>query len=533
MALVVAGGAALRLADLGNRPMHCDEANQAVKFGRLLERGEYIYDPREHHGPTLNYLTLPVARAASARKLTGLTEADLRLLPAAFGIVLVALAWFLRNELGPSATVCAAALTALSPAMVFYSRYYIHETLLVCFTFGAMVALWRWAQEAAAASEGPRADHRPRLRQAFWLVLVGLCVGMMHATKETCVIPLFAMAAAAALTMSGLRRLTAKRLVISGLVVLLTAAALSALLFSSFLDNPRGVVDSYTAYLHYLGRASGEGSAGRQAYPFYHYLRILFWWHREGGPVWTEAPIAALALVGLAPAVLGKGYKPANLSMVRFLGIYTALAAVVYSALPYKTPWCAVGFLHGMILLAGVGAAVLVRAMPGYALKAVAVLLLIAAAGHLTWQAYRASFVAYEDPNNPYAYVQTTSDVPRLAERVEQLAAFHPGGKAVHVQVICPDDDYWPLPWYLRGFRRVGWFDRVPEGPPAPIVITQPQMEAALLKYLYVDQPPGWRPLYVPVPPEPEGPDWRLRPNVPLLLWVQRDLWEARGAARS
>jgi len=40
---VTAGAAVLRLVDLGNRPMHWDEANQALKFGRLLERGEYEY----------------------------------------------------------------------------------------------------------------------------------------------------------------------------------------------------------------------------------------------------------------------------------------------------------------------------------------------------------------------------------------------------------------------------------------------------------------------------------------------------------
>ena len=38
---------------------------------------------------------------------------------------------------------------------------------------------------------------------------------------------------------------------------------------------------------------------------------------------------------------------------------------VVYSAIPYKTPWCLLGFLHGMILLAGVGAVVLVRSARG------------------------------------------------------------------------------------------------------------------------------------------------------------------------
>ena len=40
VATALALGLALRLARLDVRPMHHDEANQAVKFGALLERGE-------------------------------------------------------------------------------------------------------------------------------------------------------------------------------------------------------------------------------------------------------------------------------------------------------------------------------------------------------------------------------------------------------------------------------------------------------------------------------------------------------------
>ena len=52
VAIALTTGLALRLARLDVRPMHHDEANQAVKFGALLERGEYAYDARDHHGPT-------------------------------------------------------------------------------------------------------------------------------------------------------------------------------------------------------------------------------------------------------------------------------------------------------------------------------------------------------------------------------------------------------------------------------------------------------------------------------------------------
>src|SRR4030042_322504 len=57
---------AIRLPRLGQRPMHGDEANQAVKAGILLETGVYRYDPHEHPGPVLYWLTLPSLRLSGA-----------------------------------------------------------------------------------------------------------------------------------------------------------------------------------------------------------------------------------------------------------------------------------------------------------------------------------------------------------------------------------------------------------------------------------------------------------------------------------
>src|SRR5512138_2223892 len=82
--------AALRLPDLAARPMHADEAVHADKLGTLLERGEYAYDPSDYHGPTLYYLTLPSAWIEGARRYVEIDEVTLRVVPALFGIALVA-----------------------------------------------------------------------------------------------------------------------------------------------------------------------------------------------------------------------------------------------------------------------------------------------------------------------------------------------------------------------------------------------------------------------------------------------------------
>jgi len=546
IAVVVA--ALLRLARLDNRPMHCDEAVHGVKFGQLLEDGYYVYNPHEFHGPALNYLTLPIAWAASAREITEVTETQLRLVPALAGIILVGLVWLVRDELGRTAAIVAAALAALSPAMVFYSRYYIQEMLLVTATFAAMVAWWRLRHKTAtggraetdAAPAAPSSASGATNGRGFmgvpWLILLGISIGMMHASKETCILALFAMTAGAvtvevpAIRRAGFRREPLKRLGVTASIVLIAAAVVSAAFFSSFGSNPGGVGDSYAAFLNYAGRASGEGSAGPQAQPWDYYFRVLFFSDRPGGAAFNEVAIAVLALVGLAAAAMGKPLKPEHRPAARFLAVYTVLLTAIYTAMPYKTPWSAMGFFHGMILLGGVGAAALVHAAPWRWLKGVVVAVLVIGAGHLAWQSYQTNFVFQENPANPYAHTPTHRSALRLCEKVRDISTVHPDGRAMYVQVICPDKDFWPLPWYLRDMLRVHWLEKVPEGPAAPLIITRPERVAEVVEYLYVDQPPGHRYLTVPLSPQ-RGADWLLRPGVPLEVFIRHELREAYRSA--
>jgi len=544
----VAGAAVLRLARLDNRPVHCDEAVHGVKFGQLLEGGHYVYNPREFHGPALNYLTLPVAWAASARKITEVTETQLRLVPALAGILLVGLLWLVREDLGFTAAVVAALLAALSPAMVFYSRYYIQEMLLVTATFAAMAAWWRLRHKAAtggraetdAVPPGPDSESGATDGRGFvavpWLIVLGISIALMHASKETCILALFAMAVAAvavelpAIRRAGFRCEPLKRIGVAASIVLLTAAVVSAAFFSSFGSNPGGVGDSYAAFLHYAGRASGEGSAGPQAQPWDYYFRVLFFSDRPGGVNFNELTIAVLALVGLAAAAVGNPLRPEHRPAARFLAVYTVLLTAIYTAMPYKTPWSAMGFFHGMILLAGVGAAALLHAARWRWLKAAVIAVLAVSAVHLAWQSYRTNFVFEASPDNPYAHTPTHPSALRLCEKVRDVAAVHPDGRAMPVQLICPDHDYWPLPWYLRGMTRVGGYSGMPEGPAAPLIVTRPELVAAVVKYAYLEQPPGHRHLIGPFPPE-DGGDWLLRPGVPVEVMIRRELLDAYRSA--
>ncbi|MBM4029613.1 MAG: TIGR03663 family protein, partial [Planctomycetes bacterium] len=476
--LVVALGAfAVRAPRLALRPMHTDEAVHADNFQRTFLAGNpYEYDPHEYHGPTLNFFTLIPARLSGANTYPQLTEGILRIVPVVFGTILVLLSLLLVRGLGPAA-LPAAALAALSPALIFYSRYYIQEMLLVCFTFGVIACGYRYS----------------RTRALPWAIATGVFAGLMHATKETCIIAFGALGLALIVLQRGrlVRALGRPLPLILGVAA---ALGVSALFYSSFLRHPRGVLDSYLTYATYLSRGVGENTVHVQ--PWHYYLQMLVFARYFDGPVWTEGWIVLLALVGMLAAVKGDRLGLFDPRLVRFLALYTASMTAAYSAIPYKTPWCLLGFLHGMILLAGVGAATLLAWAKGRARIAIAVLLPVVA-GHLAFQAYRANFVYEADSRNPYVYAHPTREVFTIAEKVREYVGIRGLGQseATPVQVAVDGNDYWPLPWYLRGLE-VEWRSDV-SADIQPLILISGKLEEALTHRIYVDTPPGRRQMYL------------------------------------
>jgi uncharacterized protein (TIGR03663 family) len=379
------------------------------------------------------------------------------------GVGLILLLLLLADGLGPQAVAWAAIFIAVSPAMVFYSRYFIHEMLLLFFTALTLGAGWRYTQT----------------RSAGWAGLAGAGLGLMYATKETFVLSLAAMGLAAFAT----ARWTAPKGARPSRLLALwnwkhAVLALSAtflvwlLLFSSFFSNWGGLLDSVRTYFPWLKRAGGHSV---HIHPWNFYLQRLAWFHPAPGPVWSEGLILILAAVGGGASLLGRK------SPLRFfLALYTIFLTAIYSAISYKTPWCLLSFYHGMIMLAGVGAAALGEYFRARPIRYAAATVLLVLTAQLSWQAWRASVVYCADRRNPYVYAQTAPDLLNLVQRAEGLARVAPAGYETIVKVIAPESDYWPLPWYLRRFKHVGWYDRLPEDPFAPIVMIAASLDARL-----------------------------------------------------
>jgi uncharacterized protein (TIGR03663 family) len=460
---------ALRCPRLGERPMHNDEGVNAIKFRDLWEHNSYKYDPTEYHGPSLYFSTLIIERLTAGPRFEQFTEARLRSVTVLFGIGLILLIPLLADGIGKTACVSAALLTAASPAFVFYSRDYIHEMLLVFFTFLAMVSGWRYW----------------RTRKLAWALSAGAGVGFMWATKETFVITI----AAAGIAL-GLNQIWNRKLDASGLPIKAPrldwrhlAGALGVcllvwlLMFSSFFTNAAGLADSFRTYSSWFSRAAG---ASPHIQPWHFYFDRLLFFHVRNGPIWSEGLILILAVVGAIAGFARKGLADANASFVRFLTLYTCALTAAYCVISYKTPWCLLNFWQPMILLAGVGAAVLIYAARFQWARLAAGALLLAGAGQLAAQAWQAAVPRAADRQNPYVYAQSSADILKLSWQVEALAEVNPVGHQMRVNVIAPEGDYWPLPWYFRKLERVGWWDKLPEDPFASVMVVSAKLHANL-----------------------------------------------------
>lgn len=547
--LVFAAAVFLRVGSLDARVMHGDEAVNSVKFAQLadLDRNIYAgvpyrYDPHEFHGPALPYLTLPVKWATGATTYAETGEAFYRWVTVVCGLGVVVITLLLGRFIGWPTAIAAALLVALSPAMVFFSRYYIHEMPLVLFT-------------ACGIYFGMAYFHGGKWSDA---ARCGACVGLMHTTKETFVLSLFAISVAAGVVWLMERR--SKPLALSTLFkpmhmvgAVIAMLVVSAALFTQFGANPRGIVDSVLTYKSWLaiGTKGGVGAGDVHNHPFGFYLERLFWHPFRSTIHITEMLVGLLALVGLVVSLCGCGISERARPSARFVAIYGFVLLLVYCVIPYKTPWSILSAYHALILTAGVGAVAIVRLTLGLTsgtsgsgathrrsgrcvsagnndesahtaadgdvwhpsrmrigVAIVVALALLGASLHLAKQNRIVNNVYHTDPRNPWVYAHPHSDVRKLSRWVTTIAQLD-GSEPLRIGV---DLDYvWPLPFYLRDPQIVSeYYDW--------------QMVLNEDDAIHIGDNSG---LIENVYKAHHSEVTMHRPNFPLYVYIRKDLWEA------
>ena len=469
--LVCILGLWLRFPALDQKPLHHDEANQAVKFGELLDSGSYKYDPVDHHGPTLYYLTLPVAWLKGEKSLDEINEWTIRFVPLLFGIAILLLPTLARGALGKVGTLVTALLIATSPIFVYYSRYYVQEMLFLFFTLGALVSLWRYQTS----------------RQVFWAVWFGIFCGLMHATKETCVLTFAAMFAGGGILMLELYLKTRKfdlRKIgdpISGAWALRAWVVVAVVFFSSFFTNWEGVWNALGAYFHTVDRAGGQGHEKAFGY----YWGILFNYSEEGYSS-SEIPLLVLGGIGIIFAFVEKSTNH-RIRAARFLAVYSLSLWLIYGLIPYKTPWLAMNFLLGFSLLAGHGFDRLLKVVRFNDARIILCLLLAWGLFASHHRAILSTRIYAADMRNPYAYVHTTEDFVKMVDEIRLLTSLHKLGQGSRVKVFTTSEaEHWPFPWYFRDFSRIKYYIGVPEEGylDGEFLIVHPDLKDALLEKL-------------------------------------------------
>ena len=507
--LLLAG--ASRLIMPGERPMHTDEAVHAFKFARLLEKGIYIYDRKEYHGPTLYYLSLVPALITPGKELASLEEGTLRGVTAIAGVALATLMLLLARFTGRRYALAAVFMLAISPALVYYSRYYIHETLLILFNAGAIISLFRYARSGST----------------WWMVIAGIFAGLMIATKETWVIPVAAQCLAFAIinvrhlrTPAALRPAPVKIGALQLAAFMLTTLIVAALFFSSFLANPEGITDSIRAFGSYFARGTG---ATEHIHPWYYYLQLMVVNRCDTWFIRADAWILAAGLAAVVMVLTGRTAGDRSHPVLMFAAISTILTGAIFFAIPYKTPWNILPFYTPLAILAAWFFLLLwgrsVRAGQRVICVAAAVLMV----AHISWQTFNDNFRTSHDPCNPWVYAHPGEDVRKIAAEVEKISATAPEGKSIHVEVIVPEHGYWPLPWYLREYPNTGWYEEADLSvPSAPLIICAPESLTKLSRKLFEIPPPGRRHLYIPLMES----DPELRPGTNVTLYLRKDYWD-------
>jgi uncharacterized protein (TIGR03663 family) len=474
-------GFALRMAKLGARPMHTDEAVNACLVGQMLTGKAFRYDPVDRHGPALSALALPLVRAQGAHSFAELTEMQLRLAPVLAGTVTLLLFGAAVELFGFTPCLLAAGLTAVAPLPVYYDRYFIHESVFAAASFALLVTGWR------AWRRGGSAPHA---------VLSGASAALMLACKETAVLHFLVLGLAGLGVFLAEAHIHKKRRLKPPSRTVMLAAVTTFLMLSlacyTWLGREWQVLSALPHALPYsLARASGEGHQK----PVWYYLQLL-------ASGWSGAILCGLAVGGCLLAIFAIRRRADSPQLL--LTIYASCLTSFYSLIPYKTPWLALNLWVPISLFCGlttqtVYCKAISRSPRRYVIfwMALGGLMLMTMVAHDTRQWV---FHLPADERNPYAYSHTSEDLLGLPAALDRLARER-GISSPRIAVIAADP--WPLPWYLRKYSQTGFWQPGQDVGPADFYITSP--EAATR---YEAQLHDLRPDFFGV-----------RPGVLILLW--------------
>ena len=430
------------MAFLDIKPPHFDEGINGWFCDQMAKTGYYAYDPTNYHGP-LHFYILFTSLQLFGRNLWALR------LPVVLASLLTIFWMFLfRPFFGRTVCYLAAFGMAISPGFIFYDRYSIHESWLVFFL---MVAFW--------GILGISTSREPKY---FWAFILGL-TGMIL-TKETYIIHLAAFAAAG-LLVSILNKLLPSSSVPSGPELdrtggrfpvqhvagaTLVGVALIIFFYSGNFRNWKGLEGLYQTFLPWTKTAvdaAGHAKADFDLFPVvppflahfpvlgafanfklnWYWIRLLldYEWFTAAGLLFSFR-----FFLGGNPAL-------------RYLALYGLGVLLVYSIVPYKTPWCIISIVWPFLFLGAAFLEFIAKRLN----RLVAVLVALPLFAHAAWKSYDLNFVRFDNAKERYVYVQTFREYRDFVNPILEKGAKNPERQRPACQVLC----FYPVIFQFRG----------------------------------------------------------------------------------
>ncbi|MDQ3088669.1 MAG: glycosyltransferase family 39 protein [Acidobacteriota bacterium] len=546
------------------KPFHHDEGVNGFFMSTLVRDGIYKYDPSNYHGPTLYYIALAFAKAF------GFNTISMRASVAIFGVLTVVMAFFLKNYIGRIGSLTAALLLALSPGMVYISRYFIHEIFFVFCSFGIVLGVLFFIEKRSAGIFAvatmtalllicflPSALNLANLVGAenvalLWILRVGLfaveaalvflIMRMLLGWQEGR--PIYLMLASASAVLFFATKETAF-ITIGTLILAVISAWLWRKIYRAIIGKPQAnelepVELTWQNFRAGLGDGTNLNLLIIAVSVVFAYIGVLFFssfftysdgifkafeayaiWTKTGtkdhtqSGTWgylkwgmkVESPIFILSAIGTLIALIKARHRFAIFTGFWAFGLFAA-----YSIIPYKTPWLALSFLLPMCIVAGYGINELAKSSD-IGQRIFAGLLAAFATVILGYQTYDLNFLRYDDDSMPYVYAHTRRGFLDMVNQIETYAAKSGKSKDAAIEVVSPD--YWPLTWYMREYPKAIFHSRFADVNTSELIVASKAQLGELNKryganYKYVGTYP-------------------LRPGVELFLLVRKDLADANA----
>ena len=415
--LLVAVALALRLVDLGDRPFHHDESQDAYFSWIFFKNGDYAYDPLLH-GPLRFYLT------AGVYALFGASDFTARLAPALMGTLMVPLPYLLRAQIGRIAAFASAVLLAAGPSYLYFSRFAREDIYIAAITLALLVVVFRFLDQ-------PRRHHPP---------LIGALLALSFATKETTFITVFVAGTYFIAVLIWRRELLLRPLRAVGPDAwgwaLAAFVGVYTILFTTFLTHPEGVQGLWTG-LHYWLDQHGVRRGGEST---------IFYGVVLAGVEW---PALLLGAIGAVAA-----FRRPSLLRV-FLVWAFVLSLAVYSWAGEKFAWLVLHPLLPLLLLAGMGVQAIWDARRRWYGRLAIPVAVIA----LAYAGYASLSVNAEHRADPRELLVSTQSSETVADVADQVVAqAKAAGPRFTITIDEAEGATFPWAWYFRNLE-VGYVD--------------------------------------------------------------------------